>query len=195
MIRHDAIAHRDAGFGLIEVLITLVIVAVGLLGAASLQLLSKRSNYDAAQRTTAAHLGQDLLERMRSNPAALINYMVAVPLGGGSLAAGPAVTCTAETVCSAEELAAYDLWQWERSLDGAMELQGGAAAGGLVAAQACVRGPAFGASGAYEVAIAWRGMTEVGDPASDDCGADSGNYGDGNLFRRVLVVRTFINAT
>jgi len=187
--------QKQAGFGLVEVLVTLIIVAVGLLGAASLQLLSKRSNYDAAQRTTAAHLGQDLLERMRSNPSALINYMQDGTLGGGTLGIAPPVACTDATVCTPEELAAYDLWQWEQSLDGAMELQDGVEAGGLAGAQACVRGPVFGASGTYEIVIAWRGMTELVDPAADDCGSASGNYGNDNAYRRILVVRTFINAT
>ena len=193
MYSQRQVARRQSGFGLIEILITLLIAAVGLLGAASMQLLSKRSNFDAAQRTTAAHLGQDLLERMRSNPAALITYIEAGELGGGSLAE-PGLLCTDDTVCNAEELATYDRWEWELALDGAFETQDGEAAGGLAGAQACIRGPAFGATGTYEVAIAWRGTTELTNPDIDDCGSATGDYGDDNAYRRVLVVRTFINA-
>lgn len=183
----------QGGFTLIEVLIAILVISVGLLATASLQLLSKRSNYDAAQRTTAAHLAGDLLERMRSNPAALINYVSDGPLGGGTLG-DPAVDCEgAGADCTAVELAAYDLWQWEQALDGADEIQDGAAAGGLVSAQACITGPGFGGNGIYTVAIAWRGMTESTNPDTDACGEGSGLFGDGDEFRRVLVVNSFIN--
>lgn len=184
----------DAGFTLIEVLIAILVISVGLLATASLQLLSKRSNYDAAQRTTAAHLAGDLIERMRSNPAALINYMPAGALGGGTLAE-PAVDCEgAGADCSADELAAYDLWHWEQALDGADEIQDGAAAGGLVSAQACITGPGFGGNGIYTVAIAWRGMTDSTNPETNDCGEGSGLFGDSDEFRRVLVVNSYVNA-
>lgn len=191
--RHP-IPHQT-GFGLVEVLVTILVLAVGLLSAASLQLLSKRSNYDAAQRTSAAHLAQDLLERMRSNSAALAGYVPAADLGGDTLGDAPVVDCSDPGIdCTPDELAAYDLWQWEELLDGELENADGAAAGGLSNPTACVTGPAFGGTGTYAIAIAWRGMTEISDPETDDCGAGQGKYGDGDRYRRVLVVRTFLNA-
>ena len=181
---------------MIEVLITLVIVSIGVLSSIALQLLSKRSNYDAAQRTTAAHLAEDLLERMRANPAALLDYSTVGVVGNGSRGVAPAVDCGAVAAdCTEADLAAYDLWQWEQLLDGNLELSAGAGAGGLVAPAACIRGPAFGGNGVYTVAIAWRGLTELANPVVDNCGEGSGNYGAGDVNRRVLVVRTFINAT
>jgi type IV pilus assembly protein PilV len=190
--------HRgsETGFTMVEVLVTLVIVSIGLLSSVALQLLSKRSNYDAAQRTTAAHLAEDLLERMRANPIALLDYATAGVLGNGSQGAAPALDCVGPLAnCTGPDLAAYDLWQWEQLLDGNLELNAGQAAGGLVAPSACIRGPAFGGNGVYTVAIAWRGLTELSNPIVDDCGEGSGNYGDDDVNRRVLVVRTFINAT
>ncbi len=179
---------------MIEILITLLVVSVGLLGTASLQLLSKRSIFDAAQRTTAANLSEDLLERMRSNPAALINYMNASPLGAAS-AVAPGTDCgNAAGVCTPAELARYDLWQWEQQLDGALETVGGAATGGLVSPTACVQGPGFGGSGTYSISIAWRGLTESVNAMTDNCGQGSGLYGAGDKYRRVLVIDTYINA-
>lgn len=185
---------NQRGFTLIEVLVSLLVISVGLLAIASLQLLSKRSNYDAAQRTTAAHLAEDLLARMRSNPVALITYMPGALLGGSTLAA-PATTCIgAGANCSAEELADFDLWQWEQELDGALETQAGIASGGIVSPQACITGPGFGGNGTYTVAIAWRGLTESTNPVTDSCGEGSGLYGGNDEYRRVLVVSTYINA-
>ncbi len=188
--------HAQSGVTLVEVLVSLLVISVGLLSAASLQLLSKRSNYDAAQRTTAAHLAQDLLERMRANPTALIDYLPAGTLGGGTRGQAAAIDCRAAgAVCTPAELAAFDLWQWERQLDGMFELRDGVATGGLVSPTACLVGPGFGGNGEYSVAIAWRGLTELSNPAVNACGADSGLYGNNNAFRRVMVVRTFINTT
>lgn len=185
---------HQRGFSLIEVLVTLVIVTVALLSSAALQLLSKRSNYDAAQRTTAAHLAEDVLERMRNNSGALIDYIPAAPLGGASLGVAPPVDCAdPATVCTGQELAAYDLWQWEQLLDGALETSGGQATGGLVTPTACIQGPGFGGNGVYQVAIAWRGMTDIANPVVNNCGEGTGNYGAGDANRRVLVVQTFIN--
>jgi type IV pilus assembly protein PilV len=58
---------RSDGMTLIEVLVTLVIISVGLLGVAALQLATVRNNYDAFVRSQAAVLAGDLLDRMRAN--------------------------------------------------------------------------------------------------------------------------------
>lgn len=183
------------GFNLIEVLVTLVVVSVALLSAMSLQMLSKRANYDAAQRTTAAHLAQDLFARMRTNPNGLINYIPGGTLGGDVLGPVPAIDCQAVLAnCTSAQLAAYDLWHWEQQLDGEYETIGGAATGGLMMPTACITGPVFGGAGNYTIAIAWRGMTDMADPQINNCGQGSGNYGAGDRHRRVMVVQTFLSA-
>lgn len=181
---------------MIEVMLTLLIVSVALLSSTALQLLSKRSNYDAAQRTTAAHLAEDLLERMRNNPGGLFEYITAGPLGNGSQGALPATNCEDPAVnCSAEELAAFDLWNWEQRLDGNFALNQGQGTEGLVSPTACIRGPGFAGNGVYTVAIAWRGMTDLSNPATDACGEGNADYGAGNEYRRVMLVRTYVNAS
>lgn len=59
--------RHETGFSLIEVLIALLVLAIGLLGMASLMLTSMQSNQGAAQRSAAVVLAYDLVERMRSN--------------------------------------------------------------------------------------------------------------------------------
>ena len=173
---------------------TLLVVSVGLLSAASLQLLSKRSNFDAAQRTTAAHLAEDLFSRMRTNGNGLVNYIPGGTLGGDVLGAAPAVNCQDPIAnCTPAQLAAYDLWQWEEQLDGEFEASGGQARGGLTSPTVCITGPVFGSAGTYTIAIAWRGMTDMADPQINTCGQGSGNYGTGDRYRRVMVMQTFLN--
>lgn len=56
------------GVSLIEVLVTMLVIGIGLLGMAKLQLSSVQSNYSAQLRSHATWLANDLLDRMRANP-------------------------------------------------------------------------------------------------------------------------------
>jgi type IV pilus assembly protein PilV len=185
--------RRHAGVSLIEILVTLVLISLALLGSASLQVLSKRSNHGSMQRTIAAQLASDYLERVRSNKSALEDYVLASDIGGSTVAV-PGNDCLADNAnCTDSQMATFDVWQWEQHLDGNSELEGDTNSGGLLMPTACIDGPAAGAAGVYEVSIAWRGLSEHVDPILDDCGSASGKYGDNNEFRHVLVMRTFVN--
>ena len=65
-----ALSRRaQSGMTLVEVLVTAVIISVGLLGVAALQLTSLKSNQESYVRSQAAMLAADLLDRMRANQA------------------------------------------------------------------------------------------------------------------------------
>jgi type IV pilus assembly protein PilV len=188
------VPDKQRGVSLVEVLVTLVLISLALLGSASLQVMSKRSNYGAVQRTSAAHLANDYLSRMRSNRTALDSYLPGQELGGGSLGTQPGKDCAGpDAACTDAEIATYEQWVWEQELDGAMETIAGVASGGLLEPTACVSGPIGGASGLYEVAIAWRGAIEHVNPDIHGCGEGSGKYGTDNEYRHVLVMQAFIN--
>jgi type IV pilus assembly protein PilV len=55
------------GFTLVESLVALVVLSIGLLGIASLQLSSLRWNHGASLRSQATLLAYDILDRMRAN--------------------------------------------------------------------------------------------------------------------------------
>lgn len=61
-------ARKTSGFTLIEVLVTLVVLSVGLLGLAGLQLVGMRGNHSAYLRTRATLAAADLVDRMRLRP-------------------------------------------------------------------------------------------------------------------------------
>lgn len=212
------------GMSLIEVLITVVVLAVGLLGIAALQLMSKKSNFEAVQRTTATLLANGMIERMRNNPSKLVLYAgdsttPAAALDFNSPLTAPTTDCSASgAVCSPDELVEHDLYQWQQLVLGAAEKADGTGAntGGLTNPIACISttvgAAAADRSGEYSVAIAWRGTADLSDPypaaaASDprSCGRDGGAPGTGpydapnppgtkNAYRRVLVVTTYIAA-
>jgi len=206
------------GISLIEVLVSVVIIAVGLLGIATLQLMSKRSNFEAVERTLATQLANDIIERMRSDSKELDTYAGTatspVPALTGD-SAPPAKNCTRANPCDPEELATFDLYEWDQAIAGAAETAAGAKTGGLALPTACLTTTVAAGgdkSGQYTVTIVWRGPTELSDPqnptipapATDpyDCGRDSGALGAGkydsgtakNAHRRILIVNTYIAA-
>src|SRR5262249_28297832 len=61
---------HTTGFTLIEVLVALVVLSIGLLGVAGLQMVGLRGNLSAASRTQASYLADDIIDRMRANHVA-----------------------------------------------------------------------------------------------------------------------------
>ena len=181
---------KSSGFSLLEVLISMVVLSIGLLGIAGLQATSKRTSYEALQRTTAVMLTRDIIERMRTNPDQIAAYSGTVDT--------TTIThndCGAAT-CTPVQLAAYDLFEWQQAILGASELSDtGVNTGGLVSPVGCITVAADCTSCSVTVAIAWRGMTKLSDPSIDTCGNASGNYDDtagDNVFRRVIAINSFI---
>lgn len=214
--------QSQRGISLVEVLVTVVIIAIALLGIAALQFMSKRANFDAVERTAATLLANDITERMRSNPKALKTYAGSLEnanpdLGYGSTvySSEPSPDCsTSTTTCTKDQLAVHDLWAWQQGLLGASEMSGTNNVGGLAFPTACIRTDVADAltdrSGRYYVVIAWRGQTELSDPTNPvsttaydpySCGRDTGALGTGlydgtkkNGHRRVLILDTYVPA-
>ena len=67
-------AEPAGGFTLIEVLVTLLILAIGLLGIAALQFRGLQYNQDAYVRSQVSFLAYDISDRMRLNRANIANY-------------------------------------------------------------------------------------------------------------------------
>lgn len=184
----------QAGVGLIEVLIAVLVLAVGLLGMVSMQVTAKRNSYEATQRSIATALARDIIERIRVNPPQLATYD-GQTLGGGSISTAPSSCNTSP--CSTAALASRDLYEWEQSLDGAAEkiILGGTTsnAGGLVDPTACIDTTTGGVSGSVTIAIAWKGVAELTNPTESTCGESSGLYGASNEQRRLLVITTYVS--
>ena len=120
--------RTQAGVSLVEVLIAVFVLAVGMLGTASLQLTSKRSNMEAKDRAVATMLAQSIVERMRLNPRELATYTNA---GAGRVLDGTtmaAVNCAAG--CTDVQMATLDLYELEQAMAGAAEQVAGATVGG-----------------------------------------------------------------
>lgn len=125
---------RQNGVGMIEVLITLFILSIGLMGVASLQFISSLSNSDALNRSQAVMVAQQLSERLRANAEMSLvgdglvvnneyfntdnyNFNNLSCSGGGQpfacfcLAHPGSIPDCGGNQCSAAELAVYDTYQ------------------------------------------------------------------------------------
>lgn len=67
MPKYNYRLSHNSGFSLLEVLIALLILSVGLLGIAALQLVSLKTNHGAYQRSQATILAYDMMDRLRAN--------------------------------------------------------------------------------------------------------------------------------
>ena len=61
-------ANHSHGFTLIEVLVTLLVLSIGLLGLASLQIQGLRGTHEALLHTQAGGLAVDMAERLLAHP-------------------------------------------------------------------------------------------------------------------------------
>lgn len=66
------------GVGLIEVLVALLLIAIGILGFAALQLRAMDASNEAAERTFAINIARDLAERIRVNKIELAQYKTSI---------------------------------------------------------------------------------------------------------------------
>lgn len=97
------IMKHSRGFSMIEVLVSIVILSIALLGTAGLMSSSLRNTNTAYYRSQATVLADDILDRMRAN-------MTAVRAGDYTIAEGPAYLATAGTV------ARFDCEEWVATL-------------------------------------------------------------------------------
>ncbi len=175
--------RRLKGTSMIEVLVALVILSFGALGAAAMQVTSKKANHEAQQRFIATYLANDIIEKMRINPAVLVTYAGA-DVGNGSIAAEPNPNCSTGNDCTSNELALHDRWLWEQAIDGVAVRVGGANTGGLVQPTGCIANNA----GRIQIVISWWGSEQTSDAGTNGVAA----CGTASSHRRQLVVNTFI---
>lgn len=175
--------RRQGGFSLIEVLVTIIIVAIGLLGLAALQARAYNSEFESYQRSQAVTLAYDMVERIRTNRAVLGNFKDISDAATGTGYLGTAGANSYSLTCppaSATDRAGQDLCEWNDLLQGAAETRSGSKVGAMAGARGCISyddtTEVSGApdSGLFTVAVSWQGSQDTVAPAAS-CG--NGLYG------------------
>ena len=159
-------AHLQHGVSLIEILVTLVIVAFGLLGLVGLQTRLQSSEMESYQRSQALLLLNDMANRIAVNRTNAAAYITTSPVGAG-------MTCPTDTSTTVKR----DAVEWCEALQGAGEVTGGNKVGAMIGGRGCVE-----SSGTdYLVTVAWQGLTPLAaPPASVACGINSYNGATGS---------------
>ena len=108
---------RQRGITLIESMVALVIAALGILGILGVQMRTLSDTSTTVRRAQAIRLIDDLGERMRTNPNAMVNLGSYV----SNFATNPAVGSCASG-CDHAALAAYDLAVWKQAVRNSLPL-------------------------------------------------------------------------
>lgn len=112
----SSLRRRSAGTTLVEVLVSLVVLSIGLLGMAGVQTVSLRNNQAAYYRTQATTLTLDMMERMRANITAVENGAY----DDGTPATADIAGCFTVAGCSPAQLASQDLRDWTAAVNAAL---------------------------------------------------------------------------
>jgi type IV pilus assembly protein PilV len=203
--------HRclNGGSTLLELLVTLGILAFGLLGLAGLQGKTQLANVESYQRAQAIILLSDMVERMNGAPSIDSASVSCYALSAGT----EQDTCLAQRVegyvssrvfgtgdaqsdpCLAAAGPARDLCEWSTALKGTAERQSTTKQGAMTDARGCITrlqapnpAPAICTPGIYLVTVAWQGYNKTA-PPDVACGANL--YGD-DAYRRALSARVIV---
>ncbi len=174
---------RQQGATLLEVLVTIIVLAVGLLGLAGLQSKLTLVEMESYQRSQALTLMNDMVDRINTNRSDAANYVSTITFGTADT--------SQPTACgSVSSFAGRDQCEWSKILQGAAETKSGSKIGAMDGARGCItqiqaQNPAAGVCtpGIYRVALAWQGLHTTSAPAVT-CG--QGSFGSDDRYRRVL---------
>jgi type IV pilus assembly protein PilV len=177
------------GMTFLEVLIALVIMVTGILGAVAMQATAKQASFDAMQRSLASSLAQDIISRMRANDVLVLDDYKGIKYGTGDFVASVPNRCDQVNVnCSSALMLANDKYEWELAIMGG-DVTAGAGTdkknvGGLVGGQGCI----IVNGNSVSVVVSWQGRTKIKDSKKSDTCVNS----NGKDKRRQVVVEAFI---
>ena len=156
--------HTQRGATLLEALVTLVIIAFGLLGLVGLQSRMQASEMEAYQRSQALILLNDMANRIAINRRAASSYVTTAPIGAGGTC--PAASGSRQQIDAAE---------WCNALQGAAEVSGSNRMGAVIGGRGCVEDMG---NNEYLITIAWQGLMPISAPP-DGVACGKGLYEEG----------------
>lgn len=177
-------AANQKGVMLLEVMISLLIAAIALLGTVMMMTKSTRGEMESYQRVQALTLVQGMVSRINANRSVASCYSNGVT---GVVTNATIPACTTGTA-SEQSIANSDLAAWKSQIQGAAERSGTSNVGAMIGAIGCVD-QIDPVNAIYRVSVAWQGLMATAAP-SLTCGQN--NFGSDDRLRRVVSVEVTI---
>ncbi len=171
---------RQKGFSLIEVMVTVFVMAIGIMGVVGMQSVGVTESNNLYFRTVADFHLNDIADRMKANrKEALLGYgysnLDTNSIGGGN-------NCNS-SICTTEQMASHDALQWTESIENS-NLPNGEGFVRLIDRYSNTFGDTITAE--YEVSIYW---SEERGSSGGGAGAECINGVSGNKSCFVLTVQ------
>lgn len=167
-------SSSQGGVSLIEVLISMFVLAVGILGVVSLQAVSIKDGVRSQFSARAEVLTSDLINRAMANASVISDAAspyVFNDLGAGAPAAGDCQV----NACTAVQVAAYDIWEISNRLGSELSLP-----------NALITTTYSAATSEYSVALTWN-ANGVENYTASDCDVNN-NLNSGCLYTVVRLL-------
>jgi len=163
------------GVTLLEALLTIFILAFGILGLTGLAAKMQTVEVESYARSQALILLEDTAARLSAHRGVATTYITTTPLGTGD--AQP-------TDCSGTALGiARDQCEWSNALKGNTELSGSSAIGAMIDGRGCIEPVAGADPPSYRITVAWQGLSPTLVPS---VGCAQGLYGGNDAQRRMV---------
>lgn len=178
--------NHQHGVTMIEVLVTIVILAFGLLGIAVFQSKASVGSIESYQRAQAVILLDDMTARVQGNPKNSTAYE------SSSIGTGDSQPADCSGLGAG---APRDVCEWSNALKGAAESDSNTKVGAMIGARGCIStlqaadpSPGVCKPGIVQVVVAWQGLHATQAPVMD-CGKNQ--FGD-ETYRRLIAAQVLI---
>lgn len=175
---HPSMTQRSKGFALLEALITILILAFGMLSLAGLQVKIHAAEMEAYQRAQALILLNDMVAKISANRTSVNEYVAE-----GAIV-GEADVQNCDVVASAKR----DICEWNNALKGSSEKTASSEnIGAMISARGCIE-QISASPVSVRVVITWQGLHMTKAPAY---ACAKGIYGDDSYRRAISQTVTF----
>lgn len=184
---------KQQGVGLVEVLVALMVFSMGMLGIASLQIITKRSSFEAQQRQEAVLIANDMISRIKNSgltPVQIKTSFDGQDFSAASTPNTPTTNCLTSD-CTVGQLVAYDLFSWHKNIYGSSVSVGSGLSAknvsGLTSAKGCIDvSEVSSKTTKVTVTVAWLSMSGMSGSKTRACSIDSSSK------QREVSIKTFI---
>lgn len=108
--------RKESGFSMLEILVSMIIIMIGVLGIAGMQLLAINNTEVARYQSLAALLASSMAAEIQGN-VAYWNAPFAISFTGTTITGGPSGGTNCQTtVCTASQMAGYTLKNWVQAV-------------------------------------------------------------------------------